>query len=161
MSYVSLPSLWFSLSLCVLYVCLVRTYFLFFFFQAEDGIRDWSVTGVQTCALPILRKTPTLRAVADVQFGPDPAEWDLWIGYEAVFNRSFGHLPAWVLCSYDANGIPDPVIEGVWQTHSDVLADEKWSASDRFEDPDRVLREVTPTPAPLAGLRSVRFGRDL
>src|SRR5258706_12049776 len=26
----------------------------FFFFQAEDGIRDWSVTGVQTCALPIL-----------------------------------------------------------------------------------------------------------
>src|SRR5262249_58120752 len=29
---------------------------LFFFFQAEDGIRDWSVTGVQTCALPILRE---------------------------------------------------------------------------------------------------------
>src|SRR5262249_58965442 len=26
---------------------------LVFFFQAEDGIRDWSVTGVQTCALPI------------------------------------------------------------------------------------------------------------
>src|SRR5258706_10632202 len=29
--------------------------FFFFFFQAEDGIRDWSVTGVQTCALPISR----------------------------------------------------------------------------------------------------------
>src|SRR5438105_12166267 len=27
--------------------------FLFFFFQAEDGIRDPLVTGVQTCALPI------------------------------------------------------------------------------------------------------------
>src|SRR5258706_15102678 len=27
---------------------------MYFFFQAEDGIRDWSVTGVQTCALPIL-----------------------------------------------------------------------------------------------------------
>mgnify|MGYP007026272066 CR=1 FL=1 len=25
-----------------------------FFFQAEDGIRDYDVTGVQTCALPIL-----------------------------------------------------------------------------------------------------------
>ena len=25
----------------------------FFFFQAEDGIRDYKVTGVQTCALPI------------------------------------------------------------------------------------------------------------
>src|SRR2546429_8020607 len=30
-----------------------RVYF-FFFFQAEDGIRDVAVTGVQTCALPIL-----------------------------------------------------------------------------------------------------------
>src|SRR3712207_8278947 len=28
--------------------------FVFFFFQAEDGIRDIGVTGVQTCALPIL-----------------------------------------------------------------------------------------------------------
>src|SRR2546426_6032231 len=28
--------------------------FYFFFFQAEDGIRDYKVTGVQTCALPIL-----------------------------------------------------------------------------------------------------------
>ena len=27
--------------------------FFFFFFQAEDGIRDYDVTGVQTCALPI------------------------------------------------------------------------------------------------------------
>src|SRR5688572_32608795 len=30
--------------------------FFFFFFQAEDGIRDLTVTGVQTCALPILFK---------------------------------------------------------------------------------------------------------
>src|SRR5437016_11927463 len=29
-----------------------------FFFQAEDGIRDWSVTGVQTCALPISPPRP-------------------------------------------------------------------------------------------------------
>src|SRR5205809_3278739 len=31
---------------------------LFFFFQAEDGIRDVAVTGVQTCALPILKMDP-------------------------------------------------------------------------------------------------------
>src|SRR3989442_8412606 len=31
---------------------------LFFFFQAEDGIRDADVTGVQTCALPISIATP-------------------------------------------------------------------------------------------------------
>src|SRR6266550_5005892 len=30
-------------------------YLFFFFFQAEDGIRDVAVTGVQTCALPIYR----------------------------------------------------------------------------------------------------------
>src|SRR5260370_5830884 len=34
----------------------------FFFFQAEDGIRDSSVTGVQTCALPISRFTRTSGA---------------------------------------------------------------------------------------------------
>src|SRR5258706_360036 len=32
-----------------------------FFFQAEDGIRDWSVTGVQTCALPIYKILPVHR----------------------------------------------------------------------------------------------------
>src|SRR5438046_3017230 len=35
-------------------------FLVLFFFQAEDGIRDWSVTGVQTCALPISR--PIARA---------------------------------------------------------------------------------------------------
>src|SRR5207249_7772250 len=36
----------------------------FFFFQAEDGIRDRNVTGVQTCALPIspARRSPSPRA---------------------------------------------------------------------------------------------------
>src|SRR3712207_1066993 len=33
------------------------SYFIFVFFQAEDGIRDIGVTGVQTCALPIYGKT--------------------------------------------------------------------------------------------------------
>src|SRR5256885_13336820 len=33
---------------------------LFFFFQAEDGIRDYKVTGVQTCALPISSRSASL-----------------------------------------------------------------------------------------------------
>src|SRR2546426_12594091 len=33
----------------------LSTLLIFFFFQAEDGIRDYKVTGVQTCALPISR----------------------------------------------------------------------------------------------------------
>src|SRR5699024_12011573 len=38
------------------------SYLFFFFFQAEDGIRDRNVTGVQTCALPISDE-------------PDRAQW--------------------------------------------------------------------------------------
>src|SRR5437867_12668510 len=40
---------------------------MFFFFQAEDGIRDRTVTGVQTCALPILprRRTERQRALGE------------------------------------------------------------------------------------------------
>src|SRR5256885_15276542 len=37
-----------------------------FFFQAEDGIRDYKVTGVQTCALPIYRTRITVPATASV-----------------------------------------------------------------------------------------------
>src|SRR5262249_59740436 len=37
----------------------------FFFFQAEDGIRDWSVTGVQTCALPICSAEMPARQSSD------------------------------------------------------------------------------------------------
>src|SRR5438034_1023633 len=44
---------------------------MFFFFRAEDGIRDHCVTGVQTCALPIfLRGTPN----EDQTYSVNPAE---------------------------------------------------------------------------------------
>src|SRR6266446_7064589 len=36
-----------------------------FFFQAEDGIRDYKVTGVQTCALPIFRTDRMRRAAGE------------------------------------------------------------------------------------------------
>src|SRR5690606_40266682 len=39
----------------------------FFFFQAEDGIRDFHVTGVQTCALPISLPDETRAYVAKLQ----------------------------------------------------------------------------------------------
>src|SRR5262249_59804444 len=46
---------------------------LCFFFQAEDGIRDWSVTGVQTCALPICGHTHFLPALPETVFEADDA----------------------------------------------------------------------------------------
>src|SRR5699024_11476931 len=43
----------------------------FFFFQAEDGIRDRNVTGVQTCALPIFSNPEMYEAMNDVFTKPD------------------------------------------------------------------------------------------
>src|SRR5437868_10408176 len=42
----------------------------YFFFQAEDGIRDRNVTGVQTCALPILAASRALARTALMKAGP-------------------------------------------------------------------------------------------
>src|SRR5437773_4717524 len=40
--------------------------FVFFFFQAEDGIRDRDVTGVQTCALPISIVVSAVQVAGDL-----------------------------------------------------------------------------------------------
>src|SRR5437016_7409910 len=49
----------------------------FFFFQAEDGIRDWSVTGVQTCALPISEAREKLLSSLISNFNGQEVEPDL------------------------------------------------------------------------------------
>src|SRR2546427_12887371 len=49
--------------------------YFFFFFQAEDGIRDLTVTGVQTCALPISRNF--LRAF---RIGSSSSTTRIWAG---------------------------------------------------------------------------------
>src|SRR5206468_5797366 len=57
-------------------------FFFFFFFQAEDGIRDLIVTGVQTCALPICEDygmpegRKVIRPGAEVEFGADIRHWE-------------------------------------------------------------------------------------
>src|SRR2546430_9514773 len=46
-----------------------------FFFQAEDGIRDLTVTGVQTCALPIsIEEADLLLFVVDAKAGLHPRD---------------------------------------------------------------------------------------
>src|SRR3712207_6994523 len=57
---------------------------MFFFFQAEDGIRDIGVTGVQTCALPILHTSTATVAVlpevddVDIQIDPNDIRVDVF-----------------------------------------------------------------------------------
>src|SRR5262249_57632712 len=45
------------------------------FFKAEAGIRDWSVTGVQTCALPISRSGGTAGKIAEFWIVPAGATY--------------------------------------------------------------------------------------
>src|SRR5256885_10679268 len=65
----------------------------FFFFQAEDGIRDYKVTGVQTCALPI--STPPTERVGRYQLlepigiGPSGAVSRAKVFGVAGFERQF------------------------------------------------------------------------
>jgi anti-sigma regulatory factor (Ser/Thr protein kinase) len=107
-----------------------------------------------------LRSAPSVRAVADMQLGPADEAFEVWTGYEAICNAAYAHLPAWVVCTYNANGLPDQVLEAALRTHTDVLSDD-WAPSRRYEDPRAVLREVTPDPEPLPELRSFSVGDDL
>src|SRR5207253_5609127 len=60
------------------------SYFFCFFFQAEDGIRDGHVTGVQTCALPIL-----LEQVMKKWFDALEEKRDLFKQGYVFFNNHF------------------------------------------------------------------------
>src|SRR2546430_5945558 len=48
------------------------SWYVFFFFQAEDGIRDLTVTGVQTCALPISSSRDAAKKILEWLDGMDP-----------------------------------------------------------------------------------------
>src|SRR2546430_4095577 len=65
---------------------IVFYYSFFFFFQAEDGIRDLTVTGVQTCALPISQDV--VGVVQVVTAGKDDTLSDIArrfnVGYEEI-----------------------------------------------------------------------------
>src|SRR5256885_10866860 len=53
-----------ALGLCLVFPVYRCGTVSFFFFQAEDGIRDYKVTGVQTCALPISERRPRVARIA-------------------------------------------------------------------------------------------------
>src|SRR5699024_11838702 len=63
-----------------MYVVLLYVHTAFFFFQAEDGIRDRNVTGVQTCALPIYADA---RSVLTGWTAPDAGQEELRSSYLA------------------------------------------------------------------------------
>src|SRR6266853_2631033 len=68
----------------------------FFFFQAEDGIRDLTVTGVQTCALPISERGEVEEA--------DPLADGPVLGADAVEARRARPAPAALIGARAATG---------------------------------------------------------
>src|SRR5258706_6065928 len=58
-----------------------------FLFQAEDGIRDWSVTGVQTCALPISLEVNDFRTAFASPGSKVFAHLPIHRGFKRIFDR--------------------------------------------------------------------------
>src|SRR5690606_41135195 len=88
-------------------------------FQAEDGIRDFHVTGVQTCALPILLGGGTLLSVLVLyafNFSPDamlaeavtvhPYEAELMSPREAVTSNPLNALSLGLALAFGTAGLP-------------------------------------------------------
>jgi anti-sigma regulatory factor (Ser/Thr protein kinase) len=108
----------------------------------------------------LLAGVPSVRLLAQVQYGPTPVEWDEWIAYEAIATHVFAEIPAWVVCSYDVRETPDVVLDGVWRTHPEVLMDD-WSSSPSFEEPAQTVRRLSPWPQALQGLRPIASAENL
>src|SRR5690348_17551262 len=64
----------------------ILAYMLCFFFQAEDGIRDGRVTGVQTCALPISHRNTRANSPFQFQSGASVAmrRWQPFDGRKCI-----------------------------------------------------------------------------
>src|SRR2546426_12686308 len=91
-------------------------YFVFFFFQAEDGIRDYKVTGVQTCALPIC--TVVIGTGGDL-FGHELTLEEVnWLAAPLGPGD-----PVFVQCRYRAPAVPGRVRERAEDTLSLDLAE--------------------------------------
>src|SRR5690349_23135662 len=67
----------------------MNTIMYYFFFQAEDGIRDLYVTGVQTCALPICTTLPTIRS-GTCKLAPQDGQIVTLVGKSATIGEAGG-----------------------------------------------------------------------
>src|SRR5438309_12123689 len=104
-------------------------FFFFFFFQAEDGIRDGTVTGVQTCALPISdkqskEKVDLLKALgAEVIVCPTAVEPEDPRSYYSVAKKLAREIPN----SYYPNQYDNPMNP---EAHYRTTGPEIWEDSE-------------------------------
>lgn len=76
-----------------------------------------------------------LRVLADIDFGPDPADWREGQRFEAVFNRLMGGAPVNAVCIYDERRLAPEVIESAAATHEHLVRGTQWENSTAYQDP--------------------------
>src|SRR5256885_11315567 len=118
---------------------------MFFFFQAEDGIRDYKVTGVQTCALPISWLADRWGARGLMAGSMLAFALAAWACGEA---GSFGQLVGWRFIQGMAGGLVIPVGQAL--------------AFNRFQGPERArVSTLVMAVALIAPAPSPRLGRPI
>ena len=131
-----------------------------FFFQAEDGIRDRLVTGVQTCALPIWRGAEEIIPEDDlkkklewsretntpliIKLGCDPSRPDLHIGHSVVLRKlrhfqDLGHQAILVIGDFTAM-IGDP--SGRNKTRPQLTIKEAQSNAESYVEQSKVILDI-------------------
>jgi anti-sigma regulatory factor (Ser/Thr protein kinase) len=76
-----------------------------------------------------------LRVLAEIDFGPEPADWREGQRFESVFNRLMADAPVEAICLYDRRRLPPPVIASAEATHPQLVRGTAWSSSAGFQDP--------------------------
>src|SRR2546426_9148795 len=134
------------------------TWLCFFFFQAEDGIRDYKVTGVQTCALPIslglMQVTLQTGEMVANRLGGEAfnrerlfdATYNIKLGsrYLGHLAEKFNHNPIYTIAAYNAG--------------PDVVA--KWAQQFGGGDPDEFIESIPYTETRLYVKRVLRSYRE-
>src|SRR5207244_13331466 len=112
-------------------------YFVFFFFQAEDGIRDDLVTGVQTCALPICLHPRSLGEVGREGVAVDSLD-DMETLFSGIplgevstsmtINAPAAMLLAFYACVGEKQDVPIAALRGTVQTDilKEYIAQKEW-----------------------------------
>lgn len=98
-----------------------------------------------------------MRLYGELPICDTPEAWDRWMAYEAIVNRAFEHRCATLMCGYDARIVPEAVLVRARQTHRVTLED-AWQLSPDYEEPEVLVRSLTPAFEALRGLHSVELG---
>src|SRR5437879_7962067 len=143
---------------CFVILCSIPArHLFFFFFHAEDGIRDTSVTGVQTCALPATSPGPEWRPAACDE--PLRRESSSWLGNRAWLAgvRAFHHL----FRGHSRARPHTPAARGAWDRFRDACAPRGWCQTSPRRlcllqnglggRRERALRGQCPSPVARAG----------